>query len=319
MPTLRYDWTTAEILDLLNLPLLDLVYQAQTIHRQHWQGTDIQLATLMSVKTGGCAENCGYCAQSAHHPTAIKPEPFKTVAEVLTAAQKAKELGSDRFCMGWAWREIPDGKQFDAMLDMVKGVRNLGMEACVTAGMLTPPQAERLADAGLTAYNHNLDTSPEYYNQIVSTRSYGDRLQTLSHVRDAGITVCCGGIIGMGEQLEDRARMLEILATLNPHPESVPINALMPIPGTPLADQSHVDSFDLVRMCATARIVMPKARVRLSAGRSHLTPEAQVLCFMAGVNSIFYGETLLTAENPEPDCDRQLLEAIGVSKAAQWV
>jgi biotin synthase len=319
MSTLRYDWTTAEILDLLNLPLLDLVYQAQTIHRQHWQGNDIQLATLMSVKTGGCAENCGYCSQSAHHPTAVKPEPFKTVDEVLTAAQKAKELGSDRFCMGWAWREIPDGKQFDAMLDMVKGVRNLGMEACVTAGMLTPPQAERLADAGLTAYNHNLDTSPEYYNQIVSTRSYGDRLQTLSHVRNAGITVCCGGIIGMGEQLEDRARMLEILATLNPHPESVPINALMPIPGTPLADQTHVDSFDLVRMCATARIVMPKARVRLSAGRSHLTPEAQVLCFMAGVNSIFYGETLLTAENPEPDCDRQLLEAIGVSQAAQWV
>jgi biotin synthase len=314
MPTLRYDWTTAEILNLLNLPLLDLVYQAQTIHRQHWQGNDIQLATLMSVKTGGCAENCGYCAQSAHHPTAVKPEPFKTVDEVLTAAQKAKELGSDRFCMGWAWREIPDGKQFDAMLDMVKGVRNLGMEACVTAGMLTPPQAERLADAGLTAYNHNLDTSPEYYNQIVSTRTYGDRLQTLSHVRNAGITVCCGGIIGMGEQLEDRARMLEILATLNPHPESVPINALMPIPGTPLADQTHVDSFDLVRMCATARIVMPKARVRLSAGRSNLTPEAQVLCFMAGVNSIFYGETLLTAENPEPDCDQELLEKIGALK-----
>ena len=319
MSMLRYDWTTAEILDLLNLPLLDLVYQAQTIHRQHWQGTDIQLATLMSVKTGGCAENCGYCSQSAHHPTAVKPEPFKTVDEVLTAAQKANELGSDRFCMGWAWREIPDGKQFDAMLDMVKGVRNLGMEACVTAGMLTPPQAERLADAGLTAYNHNLDTSPEYYDQIVSTRTYGDRLQTLSHVRNAGITVCCGGIIGMGEQLEDRARMLEILATLNPHPESVPINALMPIPGTPLADQAHVDSFDLVRMCATARIVMPKARVRLSAGRSHLTQEAQVLCFLAGVNSIFYGETLLTAENPEPDCDRQLLEAIGASKAAQLV
>jgi biotin synthase len=317
MSTLRYDWTTAEILDLLNLPLLDLVYQAQTIHRQHWQGNDIQLATLMSVKTGGCAENCGYCSQSAHHPTAVKTEPFKTVDEVLTAAQKAKDLGSDRFCMGWAWREIPDGKQFDAMLDMVKGVRNLGMEACVTAGMLTPPQADRLAEAGLTAYNHNLDTSPEYYNQIVSTRTYGDRLQTLSHVRNAGITVCCGGIIGMGEQLEDRARMLEILATLNPHPESVPINALMPIPGTPLAERTHVDALDLVRMCATARIVMPKARVRLSAGRSHLTPEAQVLCFMAGVNSIFYGETLLTAENPEPDCDRKLLEAIGALQSTE--
>jgi biotin synthase len=316
MSTLRHDWTTAEILDLLNLPLLDLVYKAQTIHRQHWQGTDIQLATLLSVKTGGCAENCGYCSQSAHHPTAVKPEPFKTVDEVLAAAQKAKELGSDRFCMGWAWRGITDGKQFDAMLEMVKGVRQLGMEACVTAGMLTPPQAERLADAGLTAYNHNLDTSPEYYGQIVSTRSYGDRLQTLTHVRNAGITVCCGGIIGMGEQLEDRARMLEILATLNPHPESVPINALMPILGTPLADQSNVESFDLVRMCAAARIVMPKARVRLSAGRSHLTPEAQVLCFLVGVNSIFYGETLLTAENPEPDCDRQLLEAIGALKPA---
>jgi biotin synthase len=314
MSTLRYDWTTAEILDLLNLPLLDLVYQAQTIHRQHWQGTDIQLATLLSVKTGGCAENCGYCSQSAHHPTAVKPEPFKTVDEVLTAAQKAKDLGSDRFCMGWAWREIPDGKQFDAMLEMVKGVRQLGMEACVTAGMLTPPQAKRLATAGLTAYNHNLDTSPEFYDQVVTTRNYGDRLQTLTHVRNAGITVCCGGIIGMGEQLEDRARMLEILATLNPHPESVPINALMPIPGTPLAGQTNVESFDLVRMCATARIVMPKARVRLSAGRSHLTPEAQVLCFLAGVNSIFYGETLLTAENPEPDCDRQLLEAIGALK-----
>lgn len=319
MSTLRHDWTTAEVLDLLHLPLLDLVYQAQTIHRQYWQGTDIQLATLLSVKTGGCAENCGYCAQSAHHPTAVKPEPFKTVDEVLTAAQKAKDLGSDRFCMGWAWREIPDGKQFDAMLDMVKGVRQLGMEACVTAGMLTPTQAERLADAGLTAYNHNLDTSPEYYSQVVSTRSYGDRLQTLTHVRNAGITVCCGGIIGMGERLEDRARMLEILATLNPHPESVPINALMPIPGTPLADRTKVEPFDLVRMCATARIAMPKARIRLSAGRSHLTPEAQVLCFLAGVNSIFYGETLLTAENPEPDCDRQLLEAIGVLKSQDTV
>jgi biotin synthase len=311
MSTLRHNWTAAEILDLLNQPLLDLVYQAQTCHRQYWASTDMQLATLLSVKTGGCAENCGYCSQSAHHPTAVKPEPFKTVEEVLSTAQRAKDLGADRFCMGWAWREISEGRQFDAMLDMVRGVRQLGLEACVTAGMITPSQAERLAEAGLTAYNHNLDTSPEYYSEIVTTRTYRDRLQTLAHVRNAGITVCCGGIIGMGERLEDRARMLEILATLNPHPESVPINALVPIPGTPLAAQSAVDPLDLVRMCATARIILPKARIRLSAGRNHLTPEAQVLCFLSGVNSIFYGETLLTAENPEPDCDRQLLAKIG--------
>lgn len=317
MSTLRYDWTADEILSLLNQPLLDLIYQAQTCHRQYWQSADIQLATLISVKTGGCAENCGYCSQSAHHPTAVKPEPFKSVDEVLTAAQKAKALGSDRFCMGWAWREIPDGKPFDAMLDMVRGVRELGMEACVTAGMLTPSQATRLAEAGLTAYNHNLDTSPEYYSDIVTTRTYGDRLQTLEHVRNAGITMCCGGIIGMGERLEDRARMLQILATFNPHPESVPINALMPIAGTPLADQVAVDSFDIVRMCAAARIVMPQSRIRLSAGRSRLTQEAQVLCFLAGANSIFYGDTLLTAENPEPDCDRKLLETIGLPSLSQ--
>jgi biotin synthase len=308
----RHDWTTAELLHLLHQPLIDLVYQAQTCHRQYWPDNDIQLATLLSVKTGGCAENCGYCSQSAHHPTAVQPEPFKTLDEVLAAAQKAKDIGSERFCMGWAWREIPEGKPFEAMLDMVRGVRQLGLEACVTAGMLTPTQAERLAQAGLTAYNHNLDTSPEYYNQIVTTRTYAERLETLTHVRQAGITVCCGGIIGMGERLEDRARMLEILATLNPHPESVPINALMPMPGTPLADQATIDPLDLVRMCATARIVLPQARIRLSAGRHHLTPEAQVLCFLAGVNSIFYGETLLTADNPEPDADRQLLQKMGV-------
>ena len=317
MVTLRYDWTAAEILDLLNQPLLDLVYQAQTIHRQHWQSSDIQLATLMSVKTGGCAENCGYCSQSAHHATAVKPQPFKTVDQVLQAAQSAKNLGADRFCMGWAWREIPDNTHFETMLEMVQGVRGLGMEACVTAGMLTPPQAERLAQAGLTAYNHNLDTSPEYYSQIVTTRTYGDRLQTLEYVRNAGIDVCCGGIIGMGESKEDRSRMLQILATLNPHPESVPINALMPISGTPLEQQNSVDPLELVRMCAVARIVMPKARIRLSAGRSHLTSEAQILCFLAGVNSIFYGETLLTADNPDPTRDRNLLKAIGALRPTE--
>jgi len=310
-PTLRHDWTTAEILAILQQPLLDLVYQAQTIHRQY-SASDMQLATLLSVKTGGCAENCAYCPQSAHHQTSVTPEPIMTVETVLEAARQAKANGSDRFCMGWAWREIKEGKAFDEMLEMVQGVRALGLEACVTAGMLSDAQAERLAAAGLTAYNHNLDTSPEYYDQIITTRSYGDRLRTLDSVRRAGITVCCGGIIGMGETLTDRARMLEVLANLTPHPESVPINALTAVAGTPLAEQPPVDPLELVRICATARILMPQARVRLSAGRSQLSREAQVLCLMAGVNSIFYGEKLLTTENPEQDADRELLAAIGV-------
>lgn len=309
-PALRYDWTTAEILDLLQQPLLDLVYQAQTVHRQH-SARDIQLATLLSVKTGGCAENCAYCPQSAHHDTRVTPEPVLGVETVLAAARQAKASGAARFCMGWAWREIKDGKAFDEMLAMVAGVRDLGLEACVTAGMLNDAQAAQLAAAGLNAYNHNLDTSPEYYDQIITTRSYGDRLKTLGSVRRAGITVCCGGIIGMGETLTDRARMLEVLASLTPHPESVPINALTAVAGTPLAAQPPVDPLELVRICATARILMPLARVRLSAGRSQLSREAQVLCLMAGVNSIFYGEKLLTTQNPEQDDDRELLAAIG--------
>lgn len=316
---LRYDWTTAEILELLQLPLLDLVYRAQTVHRQYNPGHAIQLATLLSVKTGGCAENCAYCPQSAHHPTAVEPEPILPVGAVLAKAERAKELGATRFCMGWAWREIRDGKAFDDMLEMVQGVRALGLEACVTAGMLTDVQAQRLAAAGLSAYNHNLDTSPEYYDQIITTRTYGDRLQTLNLVRQAGMTVCCGGIIGMGESLNDRARMLEILATMQPHPESVPINALIAVEGTPLQDRAAVDPLELVRMCATARILMPQARVRLSAGRSNLSPEAQVLCFLSGVNSIFYGEKLLTTGNPDRDADRQLLEAIGATVLQPFV
>ncbi len=306
-----YNWTTAEILEILQLPLLDLVYRAQTVHRQHNPYSAIQLATLLSVKTGGCAENCAYCPQSAHYETTVEPQATQSVDQVLEAAQRAKSLGSTRFCMGWAWREIRDGKPFEEMLAMVQGVRSLGLEACVTAGMLTEPQAQRLAAAGLTAYNHNLDTSPDYYEQIITTRTYGDRLQTLDRVRRAGITLCCGGIIGMGETLSDRAGMLQVLATLNPHPESVPINALIAIEGTPLEQQQPVDPLDLVRMCATARILMPKARVRLSAGRTSLSREAQVLCFLAGVNSIFYGEKLLTTENPDRDADRQLLADIG--------
>ena len=310
-PALRHDWTTAEILAILQQPLLDLVYQAQTIHRQY-SASDLQLATLLSVKTGGCAENCAYCPQSAHHETSVTAEPIMSVETVLESARQAKVNGSDRFCMGWAWREIKDGKAFDEMLEMVRGVRELGLEACVTAGMLSDAQAERLAAAGLSAYNHNLDTSPEYYDQIITTRSYGDRLRTLDCVRRAGITVCCGGIIGMGETLTDRARMLEVLANLTPHPESVPINALTAVAGTPLAEQPPIDPLELVRICATARILMPQSRVRLSAGRSQLSREAQVLCLMAGVNSIFYGEKLLTTENPEQDADRELLAAIGL-------
>ena len=307
----RYDWTTAEILEILQQPLLDLVYRAQTTHRHYHPQNDIQLATLLSVKTGGCAENCAYCPQSAQYETTVEKQPILPVGEVLAAAQRAKESGADRFCMGWAWREIRDGKAFEDMLEMVRGVRSLGLEACVTAGMLNDSQAQRLAAAGLTAYNHNLDTSPEFYDQIITTRTYGDRLQTLDCVRRAGITVCCGGIIGLGETLSDRAQMLQVLATLTPHPESVPINALVAVAGTPLQEQPPIDPLDLVRMCATARILMPKARVRLSAGRSSLTREAQILCFMAGANSIFYGDKLLTTGNPDCDDDRQLLEEIG--------
>lgn len=310
MADIRHDWTTAEIQDLLQQPLLDLVYRAQTLHRQY-SDRQIQLATLLSVKTGGCAENCAYCPQSAHYETSVQKQPTLPVEEVLASAQKAKDLGASRFCMGWAWREIRDGEAFDQMLEMVQGVKNLGLEACVTAGMLNESQAQRLAAAGLTAYNHNLDTSPENYGNIITTRTYDDRLQTLDHVRQAGVQVCCGGIIGLGESWGDRAQMLQVLAALQPHPESVPINALVAVAGTPLADQPPVDPFDLVRMCATARILMPKARVRLSAGRSRLSDEAQVLCFLAGANSIFYGDKLLTTTNPDQDSDRQLLEKIG--------
>ncbi len=312
MPTLRYDWTTSEILALLQQPLLDLVYQAQTVHREYNPAQDVQLATLLSVKTGGCAENCAYCPQSAHYETPLEKQAMASVGEVLAKAEQAKALGASRFCMGWAWREIRDGASFEAMLEMVRGVRSLGMEACVTAGMLNDAQAQRLSEAGLTAYNHNLDTSPEYYEQIITTRTYDDRLKTLDHVRQAGITVCCGGIIGMGETLRDRARLLEVLATLTPHPESVPINALIAVDGTPLEEQSPIDPFDLVRMCAAARILMPKARIRLSAGRTQLSREAQALCFLAGANSIFYGEKLLTTGNPDMDSDRQLLNDLGI-------
>ena len=310
---LRHNWTTAEIQTLLELPLVDLLWRAQAVHRQANPGYRVQLASLLSVKTGGCEEDCAYCPQSMHHSSDVTGRPELEVEPVLARARAAKEAGAHRFCMGWAWRDIRDGAPFEAMLQMVRGVRALGMEACVTAGMLTDHQAERLAEAGLTAYNHNLDTSPEHYERIISTRTYQERLETLQRVRRAGITMCCGGIIGMGETLTDRASLLQVLASMEPHPESVPINALVAVEGTPLQEQPPVDPLELVRMVATARILMPRSRVRLSAGREGLSREAQILCLLAGADSIFYGDTLLTTGNPEVAADRDLLAAAGVT------
>lgn len=310
---IRHDWTTREIEALLAMPLLDLVWRAQNVHRQHQDNT-VQLASLLSIKTGGCPEDCAYCPQSAHYTkeTGVAKEPLMAVDDVLAKARIAREAGASRFCMGAAWREVKDGKDFDNVVEMVRGVRELGMEACVTLGMLKEHQAKRLAEAGLTAYNHNLDTSPEFYSEIISTRDYNDRLETLGHVRKAGITVCCGGIIGMGEGRQDRASMLQVLATMTPHPESVPINALVAVKGTPLEEQPKIDPLDLVRMVAVARITMPKARVRLSAGRAELSREAQTLCLLAGANSIFYGEKLLTTANNDAAEDRAMIESLGL-------
>lgn len=308
----RHDWTLAEIRAIHELPFPELIYRAQTVHRQYNDPNGVQLCTLLSIKTGGCPEDCGYCPQSAHHDTQLPREDLMDVDAVLEAARAAKANGSTRFCMGAAWRAPRDGKQFDQVLDMVKAVRALGLETCCTLGMLTDSQAERLAEAGLTAYNHNLDTGPDYYNQIITTRTYQDRLDTLERIRRAGIHVCSGGIIGMGERLEDRLAMLQTLASHEPHPESVPINALVAVEGTPLEDQPPVDAFAMARMIATARILMPRTRVRLSAGRTQMTDEAQALCFLAGANSIFTGEKLLTTPNPGQDHDHQLLTTLGM-------
>ena len=311
---LRHDWELAEIEALLNLPLVDLLWQAQQVHREANPGYQVQLASLLSVRTGGCEEDCAYCPQSMHNSSDVSggPQLELQVAAVLERAKAAQEAGAQRFCMGWAWREIRDGAPFEAMLEMVAGVKQLGMEACVTAGMLSNGQADRLAQAGLTSYNHNLDTSPEYYAEIISTRTYQDRLETLQRVRKAGISLCCGGIIGMGETLKDRASMLQVLANLDPQPESVPINGLVAVEGTPLENQQPYESLDLLRMVATARILMPHSRVRLSAGREQLNQEAQILCLLAGADSIFYGDTLLTTSNPAVEADRALLAAAGV-------
>ncbi|WP_369791664.1 biotin synthase BioB [Synechococcus sp. CB0205] len=292
---------------------MDLLWQAQAVHREANPGYRVQLASLLSVKTGGCEEDCAYCPQSMHNSSDVTGQPELEVEPVLARARAAKEAGAHRFCMGWAWRDIRDGAPFEAMLSMVRGVRELGMEACVTAGMLTDSQAARLAEAGLTSYNHNLDTSPEHYDRIITTRTYEERLETLARVRKAGISMCCGGIIGMGESLTDRASLLQVLASMNPHPESVPINALVAVEGTPLEEQPAVDPLDLVRMVAVARILMPHSRVRLSAGRETMSREGQVLCLLAGADSVFYGETLLTTGNPDVEADQQLLALAGVN------
>jgi biotin synthase len=309
----RHDWTDGEIAAIHELPLTELVFRAQVAHRRHHDPTRVQLCTLLSIKTGGCPEDCGYCPQSAHWETGVERQGLLPLDEVLAKARQARDAGSTRFCMGAAWRQVRDGAEFERVLAMVRGVRELGMEACCTLGMLTREQAEQLAEAGLTAYNHNLDTGPDYYRRIITTRTYDDRLRTLGHVREAGITVCSGGILGMGESRADRIAMLGVLARLDPHPESVPINALVRVAGTPLADCPPLDPLDLVRMIATARIAMPASFVRLSAGRTEMSEETQALCFLAGANSIFTGERLLTTPNPGQDHDRALLGRLGLS------
>jgi len=307
----KSELTIKDVRVIHDLPLPELMFRAQSVHRQHHRAGEVQLCTLLSVKTGGCPEDCSYCPQSSRYDTGVGAERMLKAPEVLEAAGRAKAAGATRFCMGAAWREVKDGPAFDEVLSMVRGVRGLGLEACCTLGMLTPPQARRLADAGLSAYNHNIDTSKTFYGQVIGTRTYEDRLRTLANVREAGITVCSGGIIGMGESIDDRCGMLVTLANLSPHPESVPINALVPSPGTPLANREPVTPLELVRMIATARIVMPTARVRLSAGRLGLSREAQMLCFLAGANSIFYGEKLLTTGNPDTAADQALLRDAG--------
>ncbi|SDG08742.1 biotin synthase BioB [Chitinophaga filiformis] len=309
---IRHDWSIEEIKEIYNTPLLELVFRAASIHRQTQDTAEVQVCTLLSIKTGGCSEDCSYCPQAARYNTDIKVHGLLKKEEVLAYAQKAKDAGSTRFCMGAAWREVRDNRDFDRVLDMVKGVNELGMEVCTTLGMLTEEQAQKLADAGLYAYNHNLDTSSEYYESIITTRTYDDRLRTLDNVRKAGVSVCCGGIIGLGESHEDRIGMLHTLSNMPTHPDSVPINALTRVKGTPLEHMPKVAFWDMVRMIATTRIVIPKAMVRLSAGRAEMSISEQALCFMAGANSIFTGEKLLTTDNPSFEEDHMMFELLGL-------
>ncbi|HEY8401279.1 MAG TPA: biotin synthase BioB [Cytophagaceae bacterium] len=312
MTEIRNNWTREEIAEIYNSPLLDLVYRAATVHREFHDPQEVQVCTLLSIKTGGCPEDCAYCPQAARYHTNVKVHKLMETQEVLEAAIKAQENGSTRFCMGAAWREVRDNKDFDKVLDMVKGVSQLGMEVCCTLGMLTEEQAIKLKEAGLYAYNHNLDTSEENYDKIITTRTYQDRLETLENVRNAKISVCSGGIIGMGESHMDRIGMLHTLSNLPEHPESVPVNALVPVEGTPLENQPRVSIWEMIRMIATARIIMPKSMVRLSAGRVSMSMEEQALCFMAGANSIFAGDKLLTTPNPEEDMDKKMFQVLNL-------
>jgi biotin synthase len=312
--SVRNDWTLAETDEVYNLPLLELVFRAAGVHRWFHDPSEIQVCSLLSIKTGGCKEDCAYCPQSARYRTGVGATPLLSVEEVIEAARSAREAGATRFCMGAAWRNVKDNAEFERVLGMVRSVASLGLETCCTLGMLSDEQAVRLKEAGLHAYNHNLDTSEEFYGRIITTRTYQDRLQTLASVSRAGLTVCCGGIIGMGESHEDRVRLLHTLATLPRHPESVPINALVPVPGTPLADRPPVPPLDVVRMVAATRVLMPRSMVRLSAGRLEMSAETQTLCFLAGANSIFAGEKLLTTPNNSPDADSSLFEALGLSR-----
>jgi len=315
---IRNNWTIEEIQSLYNRPLLELVYNAASLHRKYNDTAEVQVCTLLSIKTGGCSEDCSYCPQAARYNTGVDVHALLKKETVLEYAQKAKEAGSTRFCMGAAWREVRNNKDFDHVLEMVTDVNKMGMEVCCTLGMLTEEQAQKLANAGLYAYNHNLDTSKEHYNEIITTRTYEDRLETLDNVRKAGVTVCCGGIIGLGETHEDRIKMLHTLATMPEHPESVPINALVPVKGTPLENNTKVDIWDMVRMIATARVLMPKTMVRLSAGRSDMGIAEQALCFMAGANSIFAGDKLLTTPNPSFDDDNAMFQLLGLKPRASF-
>ena len=308
---LRHDWQLEEVLSLFNLPFNDLIYQAQTVHREHFDPNEVQISSLLSIKTGACSEDCAYCPQSSHYQTGLTREELIPVNDVLKAASQAKAQGASRFCMGAAWRSPTDG-DVERVVAMIEGVRALGMETCVTLGMLTDQQTHRLKQAGLDYYNHNLDTSEDYYSEIISTRTYQDRLDTLRRVREVGIHVCCGGIVGMGESEADRANLLIELANLPQHPESVPINNLVRVEGTPLADTAALDPLVFVRTIAVARLLMPQSRVRLSAGRAEMSDEMQALCFLAGANSIFYGVKLLTTDNPLADSDRQLFQRLGL-------
>lgn len=315
----RHNWTKEEILEIYNLPMMELLYRAATVHREHHDPNTVQVSTLLSIKTGGCPEDCGYCPQAARYHTDLEGNDLMSVSQVKAQALRAKSSGSSRVCMGAAWRNVKDGPEFEQVLEMVRTINKLDMEVCCTLGMLTENQAKRLAEAGLYAYNHNLDTSEDYYKDVISTRAFEDRLQTIDNVRKSNVTVCSGGIIGMGESLEDRAGMLVALATLNPQPESVPINALVAVEGTPMEDMEPVPIWDMIRMVATTRIVMPKTQVRLSAGRTSMSREGQAMCFFAGANSIFAGDKLLTTPNPDVGEDMEMFRLLGLNPQKAFV